>query len=190
MLMMLKTGWMKKWSDGTSATIQDLISVLALAPESVLNTELVRTFIDDFYDKQKKHLIFRGFIPFIIYLIGTLGFLTSTRESLRNADEDELEMRFGDFVFISTLTIGTVYFTVLEVIQMMTLKEQYLRLSNLVDITYLTINYIFIVDVFTGDMTEGTSTILATVDAVLIFVVFINWLRVFESTVIFIRLIK
>ena len=75
-LMILSITWIKTWSDGARATIQNLVSVLANAPESVLHTELVRTFIDDFYDEQKKHLIVRGFIPFVIYLIGTLGFLT------------------------------------------------------------------------------------------------------------------
>ena len=52
--MMLNITWIKTWSDGKFATLQDLVSVLANAPESVLHTELVKTFIDDFYGEQKK----------------------------------------------------------------------------------------------------------------------------------------
>ena len=48
-VMMLLIAWIQTWSDGTVATLQNLLSVLDNAPESVLHTELVRTFIDDFY---------------------------------------------------------------------------------------------------------------------------------------------
>ena len=48
-VMMLLIAWIQTWSDGTVATLQNLVSVLANAPESVLHTELVRTFIDNFY---------------------------------------------------------------------------------------------------------------------------------------------
>ena len=79
---MLLMRWIKKWSDGTKATKQQLVSVLANAPESILHTELVRTFIENFYGEQKRYLIGYGFIPFLIYLIATIGYLTSTREKL------------------------------------------------------------------------------------------------------------
>jgi hypothetical protein len=46
---MLPMSWTKKWDDGKEATKQQLVSVIANAPESVLHTELVRTFIDNFY---------------------------------------------------------------------------------------------------------------------------------------------
>jgi len=48
-MKMLDIGWTKKWSNGAKAYQQDLVSVLANAPETVLHTELVRTFIDDLY---------------------------------------------------------------------------------------------------------------------------------------------
>ena len=158
---MLNIAWIKTWSDGKLATLQDLVSVLANAPESVLHTELVRTFIDDFYGEQKRHLIMRGFIPFVLYLICTLGYLTATRDGLQNSLEEEYEMRFADYSFILILIIGTAYFTVLEVKQMVTLKDQYVRASNLVDITYLAINALFIIDVFSGVLNEDTAMILS-----------------------------
>ena len=158
---MLNIAWIKTWSDGKLATLQDLVSVLANAPESVLHTELVRTFIDDFYGEQKRHLIMRGFIPFVLYLISTLGYLTATRDGLQNSLEEEYEMRFADYSFILILIIGTAYFTVLEVKQMVTLKDQYVRASNLADITYLAINALFIIDVFSGVLNEDTAMILS-----------------------------
>ena len=151
---MLFLGWVNTWADGKAATLQELVSVLANAPESIMQTELVRTFIDDFYDKQKKYLILRGFIPFVIYSIGNLGYLTATRANNKWRDEDEQGLGFVDYGFIAILILGTLYFTILEGTQIATLKTQYVRLSNLADIVYLTINYFFIVDVFLGSMTQ------------------------------------
>lgn len=188
--MILSIVWMKKWSDGSDATIQDLVSVLANAPESVVHTELVRTFIDDFYNVQKQHLVLRGFVPFTIYLIGVLGYLTVTRESLRQqVDNSELVMSFYDYAFTAILIIGTTYFTVLEFIQAKTLKSQYLKKANAADIAYLTINFCFIIDLFTEVMSSQTAMRLSLAQAVLLGIVLINWLRVFETTVIYIRLI-
>ena len=70
-------------------------------------------------------------------------------------------MRLADYGFILTLIIGTMYFTVLEVKQMLTLKDQYVRVSNLIDIIYLAINVLFIVDVFSGVMNDETAMILS-----------------------------
>ena len=50
-LTVLVTKFMKRLSDGTKATKQQLVSILASAPESILITELVKTFIDNFYDE-------------------------------------------------------------------------------------------------------------------------------------------
>ena len=143
--------WTYMWSDGTEATKQHLVSVIAKAQESVLSTELVRTFIDNFYDEQKKYLIGYGFIPYLVYLVATLGYLTSTRESLK---QRFYELRFMDYVAIVMMILGTVYFTRNEIVQMKTLRRQYVRVSNLADITYLSINVYFIVDLFTGVMPE------------------------------------
>ena len=70
------------------------------------------------------------------------------------------------------------------------LKARYLKLANLCDIAYLTINYCFIADLFTGYMAHNTATVLKVAQTALMGFVFFNWLRVFESFVIFIRLIK
>ena len=99
-------------------------------------------------------------------------------------------MRIIDFGFISVNIIGTLYFTILEFIQMSTLKMQYVSASNLADVSYLIINILFIVDLFSSSLAEDTATYLAITQAVLMGYVFINWLRVFEKTVIYIRLIK
>ena len=52
------------------------------------------------------------------------------------------------------LTIGTACFSFLEVIQMMTLKDQYARILNLVEIVYLAMNVFFIIDVFKRIMND------------------------------------
>ena len=65
-----------------------------------------------------------------------------------------------------------------------------MRVSNLYDVIYLGINYYFIVDLATGVMPEEQATFFSIAQAFLMGIVFIGWLRVFEKTVIFIRLIK
>ena len=42
-VMMLDMSWTKRWGDGAEATKQQLVSVIAKAPESVLYTLLVKT---------------------------------------------------------------------------------------------------------------------------------------------------
>ena len=82
------------------------------------------------------------------------------------------------------------YFTALEFIQARTLKSQYLKKANAADIAYLTINFYFIIDLFTEVMSSETAMILSIAQDVLLGIVLINWLRVFEATVIYIRLIQ
>ena len=85
------------------------------------------------------------------YLIATLGHLTATRERLKLY---EFELDFMDYVGIVIMILGTIYFTRNEIVQMNTLRRQYMRVSNLADITYLSINVYFIIDLFTGIMPE------------------------------------
>ena len=59
-----------------------------------------------------------------------------------------------NYVGIIIMILGTVYFTRNEIEQMKTLRSQYVRLSNLADIIYLSINFYFIVDIFTDIMPE------------------------------------
>ena len=134
-LMMLMMSWTKKFDDGTPANDKDMISVLADAPDIALQTVLVATFIESFFREQKVHLIMRGFIPYLCFWVATMGYLTSTRARLKQQDElinsqeefikpqDEIEYKPLDIGFISVMILGTIYFSVLEVIQSMTLKS-------------------------------------------------------------------
>ena len=61
----------------------------------------------------------------MIYLIGTLGYLTATRAGKKSKDDEEQGLGFVDYGFIAILILGTLYFTALEVIQIATLKSQY-----------------------------------------------------------------
>ena len=88
-----------------------------------MSTELVRTFIENFYDEQKKYLILYGFIPFLIYLVATIDYLTTTRERLNQQDFYEFELNFMNYVGIIIMILGTVYFTRNEIVQMKTLRS-------------------------------------------------------------------
>ena len=108
---MLPMSWTKKWDDGKEATKQQLVSVIANAPESVLHTELVRTFIENFYGDQKKNLVGYGFIPYLFYLFAAIRFLTATRERIVAKGLFETELGFGDSLTIVLMILGTLLFT-------------------------------------------------------------------------------
>ena len=132
---MLFVSWTKKSDDGTPANDKDLISVIADAPDIALQTELVATFIENFYREQKVHLVIRGFTPYCCFWFATMGYLTSTRASIKQQDElinsqnefskpqDEIEYEPLHIGFIFVMILGTIYFSVLEVIQSLTLKS-------------------------------------------------------------------
>ena len=119
-----------------------------------------------------------------------MSYTTTTKFKLVLVEEGESTFDFADYMNMTILISGTAYFTVLEVIQMRALKLRYLKLANLCDIVYLVINFCFIADLFTSYMSHDTATLLKIAQTGLMGFVFFNWLRVFESFVIFIRLIK
>ena len=81
---MLSVLWTKYWGDGTPANDSDLVSVLAKAPEKVLQTVLFGTLIDSFYQEQKANLVIYGFIPYVCYFAAAILYLTSTRVRIKS----------------------------------------------------------------------------------------------------------
>ena len=63
-------------------------------------------------------------------------------------------------------------------------------MANLCDIAYLGINCLLIADFSTGFISQDVATLLEVAQTALMGFVFFKWLRVFESMVIFIRLIE
>ena len=61
---------------GKKATLGAFIEVLALAPDSVLNTELVSTLIDYFYEENFKTIMIYCFAPFATYFLSTICFIS------------------------------------------------------------------------------------------------------------------
>ena len=55
----------------------DLAKVLAKAPESVLNTELVKTLVENFYDKYFYWILWLCYIPFTIYFLSASYFFSA-----------------------------------------------------------------------------------------------------------------
>ena len=62
--------------NGKKATLGAFIEVLALAPNSVLNTELVSTLIEYFYEENLKIILTQCFIPFAVYFVSTISFVS------------------------------------------------------------------------------------------------------------------
>ena len=130
--------------------------MLADAPESIMQIELVRLFIEDFYDKQKFNLVVYGFIPFTIYAVSAYLYIMVARENMKQLEQGEDEFKVADIVAFVVFVAGTIYFTVLEVVQYRTLRSKYFRIFNVLDVVYLLINYCFIADFFSGYMDEST----------------------------------
>ena len=61
---------------GKKTTLGAFIEVLALAPNSVLNTELVSTLIDYFYEENFRNIMIYCFAPFATYFLSTICFIS------------------------------------------------------------------------------------------------------------------
>ena len=63
--------------NGGRTNFGDLAKVLAKAPESVLNTELVKTLVENFYNKYFYWIFGICYIPFVIYFLSASYFFSA-----------------------------------------------------------------------------------------------------------------
>jgi len=78
-MKMLSLDWVHANYRGyTDVGFRELIVALASAPhESLFSTELVITLIDHFWDYYFKRVFFAGFVPYIIYFICTIIYISN-----------------------------------------------------------------------------------------------------------------
>ena len=100
---------------GKKTTLGTFIEVLALAPNTVLNTELVSTLIDYFYEENLQTILTNCFIPFSVYFVSTICFITyfMMRTEAQSQSIHDWTV-FEVLNFLLTLG-GTAYFVSIEV---------------------------------------------------------------------------
>ena len=76
-LKMLFIDWIFKPSQqGVITNFGDLVRVLAKAPESVLNTDLVKKLVENFYKDLKYKIAVQIYVPYVVYFVATLHFFS------------------------------------------------------------------------------------------------------------------
>ena len=80
--------------NGKQATLGDLLEIFAKASDLILNSEFVRVLVDHFYDESQKKVIKFCFIPFAIYFLSTIcymsNFVISGQVEMSEASRDEV----------------------------------------------------------------------------------------------------
>ena len=152
-----------------------------------MDTALMKTLVTHFYDEQKSTVIKFGFVPYVVYLISILyvfiGRLTS--EATHATDST---MTSAIIYCIAVLSTG--YFAYLELRQASQLKQHYIKLFNILDLVSIGLNVYLLTDQWSDGSMESFKQDLRILAICIMWVNLIMWLKVFEATTIFIRLIK
>ena len=76
-LQMLFIDWIfKSRTNGSMSNFGDLVKVLAKAPESVLNTDLVKKLVQNFYKDYKYKIVSQIYVPYVVYFVAILHFFS------------------------------------------------------------------------------------------------------------------
>ena len=75
---MLKLDWMfRPRKNNGNIGFGGLLEVLADAPETIMDTVMVRTLVQNFYDVNKQRVVIFCYLPFIIYFIASIVYYTN-----------------------------------------------------------------------------------------------------------------
>ena len=133
----------------------------------------------------------KGFIPFLIYFIAAISFFSY--RFVRVGNNSAEQWHFLEVVALILTTMGTLYFIYIEVKQMKKKSSAYFSLKkgwwNCIDVSSLGLNSFLLLDLITQFLTKETTILLTFFSIILMWVNLINWLRLFEWSTLFIRLI-
>ena len=115
-------------------------------------------------------------MSYMIYILG--------RDPTSDDEESGLDVvELGVVVLLAEMIA---YFTFVEIMQIRQLKWDYLTIWNLIDIVSLMINMSLVGNSFTTTMTKRTLVYLTIFQAFFMGLTLFNWLRVFETTVLYV----
>ena len=152
-----------------------------------MDTELAKTLVTYFYDDQKTTVIVFGFVPYVVYHSSILSVFTG---GLSSEDSGLVDFTPSTAIVYGIAVISTAYFAWLEIQQVKKLQLRYFSVPNIVDVTSLCANVYLLTNLLMDDSQTEFKQFIRIMAVCLMWVNLIVWLRVFEVTTIFVRLIK
>ena len=171
----------------------DLIASLATAPnEQLFSTDLINVLMASFWRENQLQIRYKVFLPFVVYLCTTVHYFSSY---LDKDLEDEDRFSFdGEFFTRCILYICIIYFTYYEVKQLLRTGLKYLTYStfNAFDVISIVLNVAIIAkrNWYHDMMSNDTLGRVASVAVWLMWVKILYWMRLFDSTSFFVRLLS
>mmetsp|Transcript_36577 Transcript_36577/g.48015 ORF Transcript_36577/g.48015 Transcript_36577/m.48015 type:complete len:218 (+) Transcript_36577:2106-2759(+) len=180
-----------KYKGYESPGCRELIVALADAPnESLYSTELVISLADLFWNYYYKKILLRCFIPYAIYFISTLIYMTNY--AYDGISEDERWAFSFEFLLRFLVAIGTIYFFYFELVAFVRDGLVYFfDVFNYFDLCLPWLNLYLLYNTTHVTPGEDRQTIraLAAFSTTLMWCKAFYWLRLFSSTSFYIRLI-
>lgn len=167
-----------------------MIVVLAKAPNSALTSQLVKTLVDYFYEKNLKKVKLFCFVPFVIYFASAIFFFSypMINEEFQKSDE---KWKAVSVISASLTLAGTCYFGIIEMIQFRYKGLSYLKgLWNYIDFASISLNLVLLANHMKKFIEKEVQVVLAFIAVTLMWGNFIFWFRVFESITFYFDLIR
>ena len=138
---MLQIDWVfASYGGSTNIGIRELVVALAAAPhESLFSTELVITLAQHFWARYFRAVLFRCFVPFLLYFGATLAY--ATRYSVAETPTDEPVEPILRYLII----VLVIYFAFFELVSMVRDGFSYLLdVFNYLDWSAFALNFYLI----------------------------------------------
>ena len=119
---------------------RELVVALSQAPhESLFSTELVQVLVEHFWARYYRTIFFRCLIPYSIYIILVLVYLTEY--VVRTPEPDEEDGQTGELVMRITIIIFAIYFAIFDLVCLLRDSLRYITdIFNWFDILSFVIN--------------------------------------------------
>ena len=172
---------------GNKVTLGKLIIVLAQASDTALNSELVKTLVDYFYQENLQTIVNSCFLPFVGYFASIATF---TSYFMISEEEETTAFKILKALNWLLAVTGTVYFGTIEVRQMMHKGRKYFTsFMNYIDLSTAILNLVLLSNHYLKLIVKDTTVILSFVAILSMWSNFIYWLRIFEPTTFYFDLI-
>ena len=181
---MLKLNWVNA---GEKKGFSELIIALSQAPyESLYGTNLVKTLIEHFWSFYFKQVLWRSFLPFTIYFVTTVSYLSIY--AVPGIDADQRWAMTPEFFMRWIILAGVGYFAFFEVVAIIRNGKNYLKdiFYNLFDWTSFSLNvYLLWVTVFGNKSAEDVAASetnedpRSTIRGLAVLAVLLMWVKLF-----------
>ena len=140
---MLSLDWVHGSYKGYTSNVgfRELIIELANAPhESLFSTELIITLVEHFWDYYFIRVLFAGFIPYALYFLATIIYVTSW--AVPGIPEDEKWSLSAEFFLRWYILASVVYFGFYEMVAIVRDGSSYMTdIFNYIDWTAFILNF-------------------------------------------------